>query len=416
MKLTKTQVFNAKPGDREVKLSDGGGLYLLVTATGGKHWRWKYRFNGKEKKMAFGSFPEVGLAEARELHADSRKLLRAGVDPMAQRRSERVEARRESDSSFEAVSLRWHEHWSADKNPDYAADVMIRLTRDIFPSIGHLPLEKVTAPDIVATVKKIDDRGAHEIALRSLQNIGQVFRYAIANGLASRNPAADFKPVDIIRPTPVANMARVEIDELPTLLRKIENYEGSVVTRLAMRLMALTFVRTSELIEGKWPEVNWRKKLWVIPAERMKQIRGLVGTKPHYVPLSDQTIDVLESLYEITGHGELMFPHQWDKTKTMSKNTILEALYRMGYKGEMTGHGFRGVAATVLHEKWKIADPLKEQYIDLQLAHIRRNNVKAAYDHSKHMDQRTVMMQWWADYLDQVRKQRPSSRPKGVAR
>ncbi|WP_334270104.1 tyrosine-type recombinase/integrase [Edaphobacter sp. HDX4] len=203
---------------------------------------------------------------------------------------------------------------------------------------------------------------------------------------------------------------------MPTLLRKMENYDGTLVTRLALKLMALTFVRTSELIEGGWSEISWRKKEWVIPKERMKQVRGAVGMKPHYVPLSDQALDVLQSLYEITGYGELMFPHQWDKTKTMSKNTILEALYRMGYKCEITGHGFRGVAATVLHEKWKIADPLKEQYIDLQLAHIRRNNVKAAYDHSKHMEQRTVMMQWWADYLDQARKQRTLPHPKHVAR
>jgi integrase len=403
LKLTETKVKNAKTNEgRQLKLADGGGLYLLVTPTA-KLWRWKYRFNRKEKSMSFGPYPEVTLARARDLHLDARRILRTGIDPMAERRADKIEIQRSQATSFEVVALQWHDWWASDKNPEYAEDVKIRLTRDIFPVIGHLPIDKIIAAQIVAAVKKIENRGAREVAVRTLGNVGQVFRYAVAHQLADRNPAADLKAKDIFKPAPVVNMARVEAEELPTLLRKMEYYEGSVVTRLAMKIMALTFVRTSELIEAEWTEFDFKKKMWTIPAARMKQVQGVVRTTPHKIPLAKQTIDALASLHEITGDGKLLFPHQWNKKKTMSKNTILEALYRMGYKGEMTGHGFRGVASTILHETRAIHG-FEHEHIDLQLAHVKRNDVSAAYDYSKYLPERTKMMQWWADYLDETRR------------
>jgi integrase len=401
MKLTEAKVKNAKPGDRRLKIADGGGLYLLVTPEGGKLWRWKFRYDGREKTMAFGAYPEVTLAEVRELHADGRKLLRSGVDPMEQRKAAKVANLSAAGQTFEAVALAWHEQWQSDKNPDYAADVKLRLTRDIFPAIGHLRPDLIEAPKIVAVIKKIEERGAREIASRSLGNVGQVFRYAIAHGLATRNPATDIKPGDFLKAVPVVNYARIEAQELPMLLRKIETYHGSPVTRLAIKLLALTFVRTSELIEARWSEFDFKGKRWTIPAERMK------GTKyptAHIVPLSEQAIDVLGMLHEITGEGELLFPGDWSTVKTMSKNTILKALDTMGYKGLMTGHGFRGLASTILHEH-----EFEHEHIELQLAHMKRDRVSASYNHAKYLKQRTAMMQWWADYLDKARQERPST-------
>ena len=401
MKLTEAKVKNAKPGDRRLKIADGGGLYLLVTPEGGKLWRWKFRYDGKEKTMAFGAYPEVTLAEVRELHADARKLLRSGVDPMEQRKAEKVATLNAAGETFEAVALAWHGQWQSDKNPDYAADVKLRLTRDIFPAIGHLRPEQIEAPKIVAAIKKIEERGAREIASRSLGNVGQVFRYAIAHGLATRNPATDIKPGDFLKAVPVVNYARIEAQELPMLLRKIETYHGSPVTRLAIKLLALTFVRTSELIGARWVEFDFKARRWTIPAERMK------GTKyptAHTVPLSEQAIDVLGMLHGITGEGELLFPGDWSTVKTMSKNTILKALDTMGYKGLMTGHGFRGLASTILHEH-----EFEHEHIELQLAHMKRDRVSASYNHAKYLKQRTAMMQWWADYLDKARQERPST-------
>ncbi len=417
MKLTDAKIRNAKPGAKKTKLFDGGGLYLLVQPNGSKLWRWDYYLNGKYATMSFGSYPEVTLGEARDKHADGRKLLRNGINPAEQRRADKVVSMASVGENFEAVAQSWHEKWSSDKNPDYAADVKLRLIRDVFPAIGHLPISMVKAPAIVALIKKIEQRGAREIASRTLQNIGQVFRYAIAHGLVDRNPATDIKPADILKAVPVTNMARVDTEDLPTLLRKMKNYKGTVVTRLVMKLMALTFVRTSEMIEGEWTEINFKKKLWTIPAERMKQVRGVVKMQDHLVPLSEQALDVLVSLREITGDGEFMFPHQWDKARTMSKNTILEALYRMGYKGEMTGHGFRGIAATILNGEWPTHHPQKSKIIDLQLAHMPRGGRKSvgfAYDKADYLKERVEMMQWWSDYLESARRQRLSLVAKAV--
>jgi integrase len=383
-------------------MPDQGGLYVHVMPSGGKLWRWKYRFHGLQKLMSLGQYPEVSLAEARDLHFAARKLLASGVDPMAKRKTDKIEQQKGIDTSFEVVATKWHKHWSGNKNPEYAKDVMIRFTRDIFPAIGHMAVDKVVAPDLVSIVKKIEHRGAREIAVRSLQNCGQVFRYAIAHGLATRNPATDIKAGDIVKPVPVVNMARIDAKELPRLLRKIENYEGTPVTRLALKIMALVWVRTSELIEGEWSEVDFKSKMWVIPPHRMKKVNSVVRSTPHFVPLARQTVYFMESLKEITGDGRFMFPHQWNKNETMSKNTILEALYRMGYKSEMTGHGFRGVASTILHET-RSKHGFLHEHIELQLAHIKRDDVSAAYDYSAYLSERTAMMQWWADYLDEIR-------------
>jgi integrase len=386
LKLTDTKVKNAKAGSR---LPDGRGLYLLVTPTGGKLWRWKYRYLGKEKLMSFGQYPEVSLADARDKHGAARKLLVSGIDPMAQRKAEKKAVKAASENSFQTIAELWHGHWSVGKSPRHADSVLRRMNGDIFPAIGSLVITDIEAPMLVAMVKAIEQRGAYDIAKRALEMTGQVFRYAIAHGYASRNPAAEIKPRDILRTVAKQNFARIDAKELPNLLRSIEVYQGTHVTRLAMKLMAYTFVRTSELIGAKWEEFDLDAKRWDIPAERMKM------KSPHIVPLASQAIEVLETLRHLTGEGALLFPGERDSKIPMSNNTILLALARMGYKHRMTGHGFRGLASTVLHEQGYLHD-----HIELQLAHAPRNAVSAAYNHALYLAQRAEMMQEWADYLE----------------
>lgn len=396
MTLTTKQIENAKPKDKPYKLADGGGLCLLVAPSGARLWRWRYRFAGKEKMMAFGEFPLVGLKEARDLHFAARQKLADGIDPMAERKAEAKSRQREAEvvqrqaeSSFENIARRWWEWWSAGKSPRHADYVLRRLEADVFPAFGHKFIDDVSAADIRALMIAIEGRGARDVAKRAHETTGQIFRFAIAHGFASRNPATDFKPSDILAEGSSENFARVDARELPTLLSRMESYEGDALTRLAMRLLAYTFVRTSELIEAEWPEFDLDHARWDIPAARMKM------DSPHIVPLSRQAVEVLRALRLLTGNGRFVFPGANDKKRPMSNNTILFALYRLGYKGRMTGHGFRGLASTILHE-----NEFGDEHIELQLAHQKRNKVAAAYNHAKYLTQRAAMMQWWADYLD----------------
>lgn len=385
--LSDTAVRKCSPRSAAYRMTDGRGLFLLITPAGGKLWRWKYRYAGQEKLMSFGGYPDVPLVDARERHAAARKLLASGVDPMAARKAERMASALGDTRSFRTVALAWYEHWKADKSPQHIDVTLTRLERDILPRLGARAIDEVEAPDLVLIAKAVEARGVGHTAKRILQITGQVFRYAIAHGYAKRNPAADIRPGDVLKPTRSVNLARVDAKELPALLKAIEVYRGKVLTRLAMRLMALTFVRTSELIGARWEEFEPRR--WNIPAERMKM------QTPHIVPLSTQALEVLELLRTVSGGGDLVFPGDVDPRQHMSKNTILQALDRMGYAGVMTGHGFRGLASTLLHEQgWP------HDHIELQLAHAPRNAVSAAYNHALYLEPRSKMMQAWGDYLE----------------
>jgi integrase len=266
---------------------------------------------------------------------------------------------------------------------------MNRLEADVFPAIGHLSIDAVQTANIRDIMLTIETRGASDVAKRAHQSIGQIFRFAIARDLASRNPAAEFKPRDILAEAKTENFARVDEKDLPELLVKMDEYNGDAITRLGMKLIAYTFVRTSEQIEAPWTEFDLDNARWVIPLERMKM------NTPHIVPLARQAVDVLRALSLLTGRSKYVLPGALDKNKPMSNMAILTALYRLGYRGRMTGHGFRGLASTILHE-----NGFEEAHIELQLAHMKRNKVAAAYNHAKYLKQRTEMMQWWADYLD----------------
>jgi integrase len=396
MALTDTAIRGTKPGQKPFKIYDRDGLFLLVNTGGSKLWRWRYRFDGKEKLMALGEYPFVNLSHARELHFSARKTLASGTDPMAERKAEvdakqkETQARqREAESSFEMVARKWWAWWSIGKSRRHTETLMSRLEADVLPVIGHVSVDAVEPRHIRDILLTIEKRGASDVAKRAHQSIGQIFRFAIARDLAIRNPATDFRPRDILAAAKTENFAHVDEKDLPELLVKMDNYNGDAPTLLGLKLMAYCFPRTSELIEAPWTEFDLDRARWDIPAERMKM------KTPHIIPLSRQAIEVLRALRLITGNGKLVFPGANDKNKPMSNNTILFALYRLGYQGRMTGHGFRGLASTILNE-----NDFNDEHVDLQLAHMKRNKVSAAYNHAKYLKQRTEMMQWWADYLD----------------
>ena len=393
MPLTDTEVRKARPAEKPYRLSDAGSLYLWVTPAGGKLWRWAYKHEGKEKLMSFGHYPDVPLALARERHTAARKLLALGFDPMAQRKASKAAEKVAAENSFQTIAGHWFDHWKAEKSAQHVDATRRRMEANIFPLLGARPITEIEAPELVAMVKAIEVRGAADLAKRALENAGQIFRFAIAHGYAKRNPASEIRPADVLKPTHKTNLARIDAKELPGLLRAIEVYRGTHVTRLAIKLMALTFVRTRELIGAKWAEFDLEAGRWDIPKERMKM------RDPHIVPLASQAIELLEMLRTLTGNSGWLFPGDRDASKPMSNITILQALKRMGYKGRMTGHGFRGLASTILHEQG-----YSHEHIELQLAHAPRNAVSAAYNHALYLEPRVKMMQDWADFLE--RKQR----------
>lgn len=389
MALTDTALRSSKPRETLYKLSDGRGLQCHVTTQGSKLWRWAYRFDGKQKIMALGSYPDVSLAQARDRSDQARKLLATGIDPMAQRKATKIARRLAVEDTFAAIAKKWWESWKAARSESHTVYVWRRLEADVFPAIGSRPIADIEVPELVLMMKKIEERGALDIAKRALQTCSQIFRYAIAHGVAKRNPAAEIRPSDVLASRKKEHYARVDAKELPQLLRKIEVYNGSTITRTAIKLMAMTFVRTKELIGAQWSEFDLDAARWDIPAERMKM------KTPHIVPLSIQAITLLRSLHTLTGHSLLLFPGERDHEKPMSNNTILMALDRMGYKHRMTGHGFRGIASTLLHEQgWP------HEHIELQLAHQERNQVSASYNHALYLQPRAQMMQAWSDHLD----------------
>lgn len=386
--LTQSQVRSLRPTGRVQKISDGGGLYLHITTAGTKSWRYNYRFNGKQKTLTLGQFPIVALEFARRMHHDARTLLAQGIDPGDQRKV--------CERTFQHVAQEWHKHWSPQKSPQHAAQVLRRLELDVFPVIGGYALVDLEASHFRGVAQAIEKRGAGEVARRNLNVCGQIMRYAIAHGYARRNPVADVRPGDILRPLKRRNYPRVTEAELPDLLRAIDGYVGVERTRLGLQLLALTFVRTSELIGAQWEEIDMDNARWRIPAERMKMRRD------HIVPLSKQALAILYRLHQIAHAHESPWVLPNDikpKALHMSNNTLLYALYRLGYRGRMCGHGFRGIASTILHESG-----FDHRHVELQLAHSDSDPIASAYNYAQHLPERTSMMQQWADYLDAARK------------
>lgn len=391
MPLTDTAIRNAKPKDKQYKLSDEKGLYLLVKKAG-KYFRLDYRFSGKRKTLAIGVYPDVTLAEARQQRDDARKLFRKGVDPSQHKKDAKNMLQELAVNNFEAIAREWFDKNCNVWTNKHSSTVIRRLEFNVFPLIGGCPIKLIDAPELLKVLEKIESRGAIETAHRVKQICGQVFRYAIAAGKADRDPSADLKGA--LTPVKPKSMATItDPIKIGGLLRAIGNYDGQIVTICALRLAPLVFVRPGELRHAEWLEIDLDNAEWKIPDHKMKM------KLPHIVPLSRQAVDILMEIKPITGDGRYVFPSLRSTARPMSNNTVNAALRRMGYsKEEMTGHGFRAMASTILHEQGWPSD-----VIERQLAHTEGNSVKAAYNHAKHLPERRKMMQAWADYLDALK-------------
>ena len=390
MPLTENVIQKAKPAEKQYKLTDGEGMYILVSKQGGKWWRLDYRFNGKRKTLSLGTYPETKLKKARELRADARKLISNGVDPSLQRRIHKYLG---IEDTFEAIAREWHTKHSPNWSDSHGVRILRRLENDLFPWLGTQPINKITPPELLSVLRKIESRGAIETAHRAHQNCGQIFRYAVATGRAERDPSGDLKGA--IPPSKVRHHPSItEPKKIGVLLSAIDDYEGSFVTKCALKLAPIFFVRPGELRHAEWSEFDIDNNEWRIPAEKMKM------SSPHIVPLSSQALDVLEELHPLTGNGKYLFTGLRSSKRPMSENTVNGALRRLGYsKDEMTGHGFRSIASTRLNEMGWNRDA-----IERQLAHAERDNIRAAYNYAEHLEERRKMMQVWSDYLDNLRK------------
>jgi integrase len=388
--LSDLRIRKTKPQQKEYKLFDGGGLYLAVTPTGGKIWRMKYRFEGKERKLSFGSYPEVSLSEARAQREAARQQLARDVDPGAVRRSRRVATVAEGDNAFEVVAREWHDRFSATWSPSHAETVLRRLAADVFPALGDRPVGELEAPEVLAVLRRIESRGALETAHRVRTICSQVLRYAVATGRAQRDGTADLKGA--LPPYKKTHLAAItDPAAVGPLLRAIDGYTGSLVVKSALQLSPLVFVRPGELRLAEWPEIDLEAAEWSVPAERMKM------KVAHLVPLSIQAVAILRELQALTGRSRYVFPSHRSAHRPMSNNAVNAALRRMGFdKAEMTGHGFRAMARTILDE---VLD-FRPDIIEHQLAHAVRDPNGRAYNRTAHLVRRREMMQVWADYLD----------------
>jgi integrase len=386
MSLSDAKVRNAKPRAKRYKLADGEGLFLFVMPSGSKYWRLKYFFAGKEKLLALGVYPDVNLADARERRAQARKTLALGNDPAeVKKEAKRLEVLK-GDNTFEAVAREWREKRKHEWASITAEVALARLEMHILPKLGQRPIADIAAPEVLTMLRVVEDRGTLETTRRVMSICGQIFMYAIATGRAERNPVPDLRGA--LKSPVVKHYSFLQATDLPEFLTKLETYDGSLQTKLALRFLLLTFVRTNELRGAQWTEIDWDKAEWRIPAERMKM------KEQHIVPLSRPAIAVLRELEQQSGHRTYVFPNQQNPAKFMSENTMLYALYRMGYHSRATGHGFRSTASTILNEHGFKAD-----VIERQLAHSERNSVRAAYNHAQYLPERRKMMQWWGDYL-----------------
>ena len=386
MKLNDAKLRNlATPG----KHFDGGGLYLEVTPAGGRYWRMKYRHAGKEKRLAFGVYPDVTLKDARDRREQARKVIERGEDPGELRKAAKAKAEHEAGNTFEAVARDWLTHQAGRWAPVTLERITAALAADVFPKIGARPMASLRPRDVAEVVKAIEKRGAGEMAGRVLQRVRSVFSYAVVHERIDVNPMLDLKPGELLKPRQVTHRPALSDKDLPAFLAKLAAYDGDPTTVQAMRLLMLTAVRPGELRGARWSEIDTDAAEWRIPAERMKM------RAPHVVPLSSQALDVLATMRPLSGTRDLVFPSPYYPGKSLSENTLNSALARMGYKGIATAHGFRALFSTVANECGHDPD-----VIERQLAHIERNAVRAAYNRATHMQARATLMNWWADYLD----------------
>lgn len=390
--LSKLLIDKTKPQAKSVRLSDGRGMYLEISPAGGKWWRFKYRFAGKERRISLGVYPDVPLAAAREKREEARRQVAAGIDPGEQRKAAKVALVESTENTFEAIAREWFGLFSTKWVKGHADKIIRRLELNVFPWLGSRPIKAITAPELLAVLRRVESRGANETAHRALQVCGRVFRYAIATGRAERDPSRDLSGA--LAPIQERHFASItEPLAVGELLRAIDAYKGAFVTRCALRLAPLVFVRPGELRAAQWAEFDFDKSEWRIPPSRMK------ARVQHIVPLSTQAVAILRELQPLTGRFPFAFPSVRSRYRAMSENAVTGALRRMGYTGQdMTGHGFRSMASTLLNEQGWNRDA-----IERQLAHGERDAVRAAYNYAEHLPERRRMMQAWSDYLERLK-------------
>ncbi|HDT1612483.1 TPA: tyrosine-type recombinase/integrase [Klebsiella pneumoniae] len=387
MKLNARQVDAAKSKEKAYKLADGAGLYLEVVPSGSRYWRMKYRFNGKEKRMAFGVYPAVSLAQARALRDEAKKKLAEGIDPSFAKKEEKLVRDVRLHNTFQAVALEWHGTKVSRWSEGYASDIIEAFNKDIFPYIGQQPVNEIKPLVLLNVLRRMESRGATEKAKKVRQRCSEVFRYAIVTGRAEYNPAADL--TSAMSGHESKHYPFLTVEELPDFFKALSGYTGSPLIVLAARLLILTGVRTGELRGAFWSEFDLEKAVWEIPAERMKMKR------PHLVPLSTQALEIVQQLKVMSGQYPLVFPGRNDPRKTMSEASINQVFKRIGYTGKVTGHGFRHTMSTILHE-----EGFNTAWIETQLAHVDKNAIRGTYNHALYLEGRKEMMQWYGDYVD----------------
>jgi integrase len=391
MTLTDTKIRNTKPGEKPMRLFDERGLYLEVSTAGGKWWRLKYRFGGKEKRISLGVYPEVSLKEARDRRDESRKLVADGIDPSENRKATKAASVHRASNSFEVVTREWFAKYSPGWAESHSSRVIRLFERDIFPWIGGRPIAEVLAPELLGVLRRIENRGALDTAHRALNNCGQVFRYAVATGRCTRDPSGDLRGA--LPPVTGGHFAAsTEPQRVGEILRAMDGYEGMLTVRSALRLAPMLFVRPGELRKAEWKDIDLDAAEWRYTVTKTKT--------PHIVPLCRQAVKILRELHPLTGEGQFVFPGARTNKRPMSDNAILAAMRRMGIaKEEMSGHGFRAVARTILDEVLGF----RPDFIEHQLAHAVRDPLGRAYNRTAHLPERRRMMQKWADYLDKIK-------------
>jgi integrase len=398
--LTDIQPKNAKPREKPYKLTDGGGLYLLINPDGSKYWRMGYRFDGIERLLAFGKYPEISLKDAREARAAAREQINSGIDPAQAKRIDKINKATSNANTFEAVARAWHANKLDSWQTRTATNVLHRLEKDVFPLIGKYPIADIKAPVMLDVLRQIEKRGALDMAKRQGQVCGQIFRFAIAEGKAEIDPVPSLRGA--LKPSAKGNHAAITPDELPEFIRAFEKIEGRmfIPTKVMFRLMMLTFVRTSELTTTEWAEIDLENESWVIPWQRMKMGKKKINPRKvdHHVFLPRQGWELLRELRTITGNNKYLFPNQRDHEQPATNFGILAALKRMGYSGKMTGHGFRSLAMGVIKERLGY----RHEVVDRQLSHASGDTYGEAYDRALFLDERKIMMQQYADYLDSI--------------
>ena len=391
MPLTDVTVRTAKPRDRTYKLSDSGGLYVEITPAGGKRWRWKYRIEGREKLLSMGVYPDVPLVAARGRRDDARKLLASGVDPSVHRQAAKAAQAESAANSFEVIAREWFVKHQSGWAESHSSKLLTRLEKDVFPYIGSRPISEITAPELLKALRRIEERGALETAHKARFSCGQVFRYAIATGRTERDISADLRGA--LPPVVVKHIASITDPALVgPLLRVLDGYQGTLVVRAALKLAPMFFMRPVELRTAQWADIDLEKGEWRPFVSKVK--------KDHIVPLATQAIQILKELHPLTGRGRFVFEGARSIKRPMSANTVNAALRRLGIPSEeLSGHGFRAMARTILDEVHEV----RPDFVEHQLTHVVKDPLGRAYNRTTHLPARRKMMQLWADYLDQLR-------------